>query len=61
MPEKIEVKEQKAYHPKCPHCEKALAKVFFHKVQLSGMNTPGYVAVYSCPHCKKSIGTSASK
>ncbi|MEZ4649187.1 MAG: hypothetical protein R3E97_10475 [Candidatus Eisenbacteria bacterium] len=60
MPEKIEVKEQKEYHPKCPHCDKVLSQIFFHKVRTVGMTGIGYLAVYSCPYCKVAIGTSAN-
>ena len=57
--EKIKV-TQVEHHPVCPHCEKKLAAVNWHKVQGISRSQVGYVAIYSCPHCRKVLSTSAS-
>jgi hypothetical protein len=45
--------------PICPHCERRLAEISWHKVRGAAMRI-GYVAVYSCPHCRKLLAVSAS-
>ena len=57
----MEITETTTESPVCPHCEKRLKEIYWHKVQGKGMSGVGYVAVYSCPHCKKVLSTSASQ
>ena len=59
--EKIKIEETKKYHPKCPHCEGKLSQIDWHKVQGTATTGVGYVAVYSCPHCRKVLGVSANQ
>ena len=56
--EKIKVTEAE-YHPLCPHCERKLSEVHWHKIKGNSMSL-GYVAIYSCPHCRKVLGHTAS-
>jgi len=58
--EKIKVEETEK-HPLCPHCEGKLSKIYWHKVQGTAMTQIGYLAIYSCPHCRKVIGTTGSR
>ena len=45
-------------HPVCPHCDKKLTEIHWHKMSGS-IGGSGYVAVYSCSHCKKMLSSSA--
>jgi len=53
--EKIKLTEEQR-HPICPHCERELTEMNWHKVKGSGSSL-GYVAIYSCPHCRKVLGS----
>ena len=57
--EKIKVTEVQ-HHPVCPFCEKKLSEMNWHKVRGVSRSSVGYVAIYSCPHCRKVLATSAS-
>jgi hypothetical protein len=57
--QKIELKESER-HPICPHCEQKLSEIHWHKVRGVAMTSIGYVAVYSCPSCRKVLAASAS-
>ncbi len=59
MAEKIKVTESKE-HPLCPFCGMNLSEIHWHKVSGVALSQVGYVAVYSCPHCKKVLATSAN-
>lgn len=56
--DKIELVETER-HPLCPHCSGKLSSMNWHKVKGGAMGL-GYVAMYSCPHCKKLLGSSGS-
>ena len=57
MPEKIEIRETQE-QPLCPFCEKKLSTILWHKVREALFSPLGYVAIYSCPNCKKVLGIS---
>ncbi len=57
--EKIQLTETES-HPVCSHCEAKLPEINWHKVRGTGLTGLGYVAVYSCPHCKKVLSISAN-
>jgi uncharacterized protein with PIN domain len=57
--EKIKITEVET-HPLCPHCGRKLDEINWHKVRGVSMSQLGYVAVYSCPHCRKFLATSAN-
>lgn len=57
--EKIQYVEAER-HPLCPHCEKTLATIEWHKVKASGLSMMGYTVVHSCPHCRKVLAATAS-
>lgn len=44
--------------PLCPHCERKLTEIHWHKIKKA--LKLGYVAVHSCPHCNKVLGVTAS-
>lgn len=57
--EKIKITEVE-HHPVCPYCDRKLSEIHWHKVKGASMSQVGYVAIYSCPHCRKVLLGTAS-
>lgn len=53
----MEVIETTSENPLCPHCEKALLKIYAKKIH----SNFGVRFIYFCYHCKKSLGFSHRK
>ncbi len=53
----LPVEEKNDVLPICPHCEKALAKVWCRKLE----SFFGKRYIYFCPECKKVLGLSHRK
>jgi glutaredoxin len=58
MAEKIQL-ERSELPPTCPHCKATLTEMTWHKVK-GGPGLVGYIAIMSCPHCKKVLGAVGS-
>ncbi|MGD8277624.1 MAG: hypothetical protein PVH00_06335 [Gemmatimonadota bacterium] len=58
MAEKIRLEESEL-PPVCPHCKTTLTNIAWHKVKGGPMGI-NYIAVMSCPHCKKMLGVVGS-
>ena len=53
--------EEAKYNPKCPYCEKEIETIGLHQgepITFLGMKMRNAtLAVFSCPHCQKVLGT----
>lgn len=58
MPDKIQL-EFNELPPVCPHCKASLTDLHWHKVK-GGPGMVSYIAILSCPHCKKALGALGS-
>lgn len=58
MSDKIQL-EEGALPPVCPHCKASLTQMAWHKVK-GGPWVVHYIAVLSCPFCKKALGVLGS-
>ena len=58
MSEKIAL-EYSEMPPNCPHCKAPLGEMTWHKVR-GGPAFISYIAILSCPHCRKVVGSVAS-
>lgn len=58
MAEKIQL-DQSEMPPQCPHCQETLTTMHWHKVQ-GGPWALRYIAIMSCPHCRKALGAIGS-
>jgi uncharacterized protein YbaR (Trm112 family) len=58
MNEKIQLEESEL-PPVCPHCRAALTQMAWHKVK-GGPWSVHYIAILSCPFCKKALGALGS-
>ena len=58
MNEKIEL-EQSEFPPSCPHCKATLTQMSWHKVK-GGPALVGYIAIMTCPHCRRVLGAIGS-
>ncbi len=58
MVEKIAL-EQTEMPPVCPHCNATLTEMSWHKIK-GGPGLVSYIAIMSCPHCRKVLGTIGS-
>jgi uncharacterized protein with PIN domain len=58
MAEKIAL-ETTELPPVCPHCKTSLTEMSWHKVK-GGPGMMSYIAIMSCPHCRKVLGTIGS-
>jgi uncharacterized protein with PIN domain len=53
----IDVIETENENPVCPHCEKAIVRIFAKKIKASF----GVRFIYFCSNCKKVLGVSQRK
>lgn len=58
MSEKVEL-ERSEQPPVCPHCKATLDEMTWHKVK-GGPGSVSYIALMSCPHCRKLLGAIGS-
>ncbi|MGH7539091.1 MAG: hypothetical protein ACREMF_10670 [Gemmatimonadales bacterium] len=58
MAQKIQLQHSEL-PPVCPHCKATLSEMAWHKIR-GGPAMIGYVAIVSCPRCKKALGAMAS-
>jgi uncharacterized protein YbaR (Trm112 family) len=58
MTEKIQLEESQL-PPVCPHCKTVLTEMTWHKIK-GGPWAVGYIAIVSCPICKKALGAMGS-
>lgn len=50
----VKINSRGAPRPVCPHCEKELEAVTRHR---GSLNLLRHLDVFSCPHCRKVLGT----